>query len=199
MATKHKEPDPVKYMLLDLTSLEGTSVIRICDLKQAQYYGQILQAQGRSVIAPVLKGQGFSKLSKEQLQYLYWNTCGETPPEDYNELIKSCLVRLVTMPMDDTTHEFLEKQAQAVLDAAAEAAGIKEKKEVDPLARPKKTSLTGIVWEIADALYKKAGDTFPDRKAVIDACVAEEINQSTAATQYAKWHKAKEAASKHIP
>jgi hypothetical protein len=195
---KYKEPEATRYMLLDVTTVEGTSVIRIVDLLQAQFYGQILQAQGRKVMAPPLMGRGFSKLEKIQLQYLYWNTCAETPPEDYSALIQGCLTRLAALPLDDTSHEFLEKQAQAVVEAAAEAAGVKEKKEVDPLARPKATSTTGLVWSIADSLYEKAGNVFPDRKLIIDACVAEEINPSTAATQYSKWRKSKEAASKQL-
>lgn len=44
---------------------------------------------------------------------------------------------------------------------------------------------TAKVWEIADGVGKA------DRNAIIQACVAQGINQSTAATQYSKWKKAR--------
>lgn len=44
---------------------------------------------------------------------------------------------------------------------------------------------TAKVWEIADGVGKA------DRNAIIAACVAQGINQATAATQYSKWKKAR--------
>lgn len=44
---------------------------------------------------------------------------------------------------------------------------------------------TAKVWEIADGVGKA------DRNAILEACVAQGINQSTAATQYSKWKKAR--------
>ncbi|MCK9513539.1 MAG: hypothetical protein M0R28_20255 [Pigmentiphaga sp.] len=44
---------------------------------------------------------------------------------------------------------------------------------------------TAKVWQIADGVGKA------DRNAIIQACVAAGINQSTAATQYSKWKKAR--------
>lgn len=44
---------------------------------------------------------------------------------------------------------------------------------------------TAKVWEIADGVGKA------DRNAIIQACVAQGINPSTAATQYSKWKKAR--------
>jgi hypothetical protein len=200
MATK-KPLQPVKYMLLDLTTLEGTSCVRIVNHRQAQAYGVIMQAQGRKASAPPLLGRSFAKFDKLQLQYLHWSLFGTTPPEEYNTLVSECLAKLETEPMDDTSEEFLERQAAEVL-AAAESAkdAAKPKAPSDPLARPaKETSTTGLVWKIADEQYRLAGNKMPDRKAVLDACAAEEINPSTAATQYAKWKKAKEAGSKETP
>ena len=52
-----------------------------------------------------------------------------------------------------------------------------------PSSAPSKGA-TAKVWEIADRVG-------PDRKAIIDACIAEGINQATAATQYSKWKKAR--------
>lgn len=50
-----------------------------------------------------------------------------------------------------------------------------------------KRGVTARVWAIADTV--EGGD----RKAIIDACVAEGINPATAATQYSKWKKAQQA------
>lgn len=199
MATK-KPLQPVKYMLLDLTTLEGTSCVRVVNHRQAQAYGVIMQAQGRKASAPPLLGRSFAKFEKIQLQYLFWNLLGTTPPDDYNALVAACLAKLEAEPMDDTSDDFLERQAAEAIAAEEASADAKPKAPVDPLARPaRETSTTGLVWKLADEQYRLAGNKLPDRKAVLDACAAEEINPSTAATQYAKWKKAKEAGSKETP
>lgn len=54
--------------------------------------------------------------------------------------------------------------------------------------KPSPSGATGKVWLIADRVHAEKG---LDRKAIMDACVAEGINPSTAGTQYAKWKKAK--------
>ena len=53
-------------------------------------------------------------------------------------------------------------------------------------------SRTGRVWEIADALSERLGRR-ADRKAVVDACVAEGGNPNTASTQYFHWKQAYDA------
>lgn len=47
-----------------------------------------------------------------------------------------------------------------------------------------KSGATARVWQIASSMPGA------DRKAVIDACVAQGINAATASTQYGKWKKA---------
>ena len=54
--------------------------------------------------------------------------------------------------------------------------------------KPSPSGATGKVWLIADRVYGQSG---LDRKAIIDACIAEGINPATAGTQYSKWKKAK--------
>ncbi|MEH6717365.1 MAG: hypothetical protein V7704_00675 [Aurantimonas endophytica] len=51
---------------------------------------------------------------------------------------------------------------------------------------PDAHSKTGRVWEIADTLSKRLGRR-ADRKAVVDAAVAEGGNANTASTQYFHW------------
>lgn len=61
------------------------------------------------------------------------------------------------------------------------------KDEKNGVVRPGAGSTTGRVWEIAVKLSTKKEAA--KRKTVIDACVAEKINPSTAATQYGRWRK----------
>ena len=56
------------------------------------------------------------------------------------------------------------------------------------VTRPKAGTKTGIVWEIADALSAKAGAP-AGRKVVLEAAAEQELNASTAATQYGRWRK----------
>lgn len=189
MKREYKMPD-TKYMLIDVTSLETTKVVKVAHLREVELLGRLLQANGRKTIAPPLEGRGLSALDKMQLQYLYWNTCEETPPEDYAELLQKCLIKLETLPMDQTPLATLEKECERVCPRDAVVHQKKEsapKEPKDPLARPKATSTTGLVWEIADKLYAAAGNQIPNRKEMIAACVAEEINPATASTQFGKW------------
>lgn len=184
----------MKYMLIDITTPETTKVLAVAELQPSQLLGKIYQAKGLQVIAPPVEGRGFSKLEKLSLQYLYWNVCQETPPDNYAELINRCLAVIEKMPMDETPIATLQKEVARLYPegtqfAPAEPKAVREPGE--PSARPKGTSTTGRVWEIADGLFTAAGNTLPDRKSIIDACVAEGINQATASTQYAKWKKTK--------
>jgi dTDP-4-dehydrorhamnose 3,5-epimerase-like enzyme len=47
--------------------------------------------------------------------------------------------------------------------------------------------LEGKVWDIADEISKTITDAKALRKSVIDRCVQEGINQSTASVQFGKW------------
>lgn len=54
--------------------------------------------------------------------------------------------------------------------------------------KPSPSGATGKVWLIADRVHAEKG---LDRKAIIDACIAEGINPATAGTQYSRWKKSK--------
>lgn len=80
-------------------------------------------------------------------------------------------------------------------DETAEAKPKKPKKEPKPprpeqngIKRPSDGTQTGRVWDIADAISKQKGEP-ATRIEVVNACSEEEINTSTAATQYGKWRK----------
>lgn len=183
----------MKYMLIDVTAVETTAVLAIATNPRIVLLGKIQQAQGRKVIAPPLEGRSFSKLEKLPLQYLYWSICKETPPDDYSELLRQCLTKLDSIPVDETPLEELEREVARLYPEEPVSRG--EKKAARdpgaPPARPKATSTTGRVWEIADSLMK--GNVLPERKAVIAACEAEGINPATASTQYGKWKASKSA------
>lgn len=190
----------MKYMILNITTVEGTCVVAVREnATEAGLLGRIKKAEGYEMIAPPLEGRGFSKLDKLQLQYLFWNTTKQTPPEDYAELIKVLAAAIDLIPVDTTPVRELERLVEQLdptySSPSTEPAEPKEPKAPkDPNARPKATSTTGWVWEICDKLFVENGNQIPDRKKAIDACVAEDINAATASTQYAKWKKAKESA-----
>jgi hypothetical protein len=68
-----------------------------------------------------------------------------------------------------------------------------------PGERPKSTTTTGKVWDIADKVLGKTKlpvsvDGWKSlRTAIMAACDKEGINKATAATQYSKWKAAKSA------
>lgn len=181
----------MKYMLIDVTAVESTAVLAIATNPRVVLLGKIQQAQGRKVIAPPLEGRSFSKLEKLPLQYLYWSVCKETPPDDYSELLRRCLAKLDAMPVDETPLEELEREVARLYPEGPVSQGEKKapRDPGAPPARPKATSTTGRVWEIADGMM--TGSALPERKAVIAACEAEGINPATASTQYGKWKASK--------
>lgn len=63
-----------------------------------------------------------------------------------------------------------------------------EQPKANGVTRPKDGTATGKVWDIADALSKKAKKPTA-RKPVLEAAAEAGINPSTAATQYGRWRK----------
>lgn len=61
-----------------------------------------------------------------------------------------------------------------------------EKDTQNGVTRPKAGTATGKVWEHADSISKK-NKAPAKRGEVIEACTADGINASTAATQYSRW------------
>ena len=185
----------MKYMLIDTTSVEQTKVVAVSGLREIQLIGRILQAEGRTVMAPPLLGRGFAKIDKLPLQYLFWNTCQEKPPEDYGELIRICMQTIDTMPVVTETIAQLESRCKELgLDlnsSKTEATGAKVSTSSGPVERPKGESTTGKVWAIADRLFTEHNG-MPPRDKIMAACTEAGINPATAATQYSKWKKTKE-------
>lgn len=178
------------YMLIDVTTVENTRVLRIGNLERMQLHGRLYTDQGKKVIAPPVAGRGFSKLDKLALQYLYWNTCGKEPPEDYGQLVQDCLTIINEMtPCDDLLKG---------LHAAADGIDILHpavKKEPAPVVikPPKVTTTTGVIWQIADECLDDLHNGHqPDdwkelRGEVVNRCKREGFNESTISVQYGRW------------
>lgn len=194
------------YMVIDLTTLEESKVVAVAPMKQAQLIGKILQAQNRRVIAPPLEGRGFAKLEMQVLQYIFWNMTQTPPPVEYAELLKAALVHAKEIPLDEVPLHELEKTVRDLYPDEKQSGSTdpkepkKPKEPGAPADRPKATSTTGRVWELADAAYAKvmskaADGATPDwteiRKALMTLTDADQINKATAATQWSKWKSAK--------
>ena len=204
----HEKGKTMKYMLIDITTVEGTYLRLIGSGLQVELMGQLLKAQGVKVIAPPLEGRGFSKFDLLQLQYLYWNSCGKPPVSDYGNLVIACLTEFEVIPVSEVSVEALKAEV-AKLTPPEDETNKTEAKPVKKATTPRKpgevpaaTSTTGKVWVIADHVLAShpaitaATDWKPIRDSVIAACESEGINKATAATQYSKFKASKIAALK---
>jgi hypothetical protein len=186
------------YIVIDTTTIAEAKVVAVAKLVEAGLIGRIQKASGRTVIAPPLEARGFTNMPVEQLQYLYWNTMQLPPPAEYADLVKAMQAAAELLPVDATPVETLEREVARLYP---DEPGQRSDKPKEPRApgepheRPKGTSTTGRVWEVADAQFaalSPANDaTNADwkaiRTAIVAACEAEGINKATAATQYSKW------------
>lgn len=182
------------YMLIDVTSPEETKVLKVANLKCVTLWGHIFKAQGKKVIAPPMEGRGFGKLDEISLKYLYWHLTETTPPDDYAELVQNALKAVQAIAKAPESFDTLMREINRLginMDDPTASVPKAEKDPNAPPSRPKATTTTGLVWQLADEAFEAAGNQMPNRADVIAACEKEGINASTAATQYAKWKKAK--------
>lgn len=202
-----------KYMIIDVTTPEAVKVLRVAEMTNCQLWGRLYQAEGKKVVAPPVEGRGFGKLDRLQLQYLYWGLHQETPPEDYAALVRRCLDTIDAMPLDHTDTSWLQGEVdrlapEGTATATAQDGATTAPKApkatkapttpADPNGRPKATSTTGLVWDLADTAYATVvidGAAEPDWKAVraelARLCSQEGINAGTMGVQYGKWKASK--------
>lgn len=186
------------YMVIDTTKVEETKIKFVAENERATLLGRLYKAEhpGRTCIAPPVEGRGFSKLDKLALQYLFWNTFGKTPNEDYQILLKEALEETLKLEVNQSEISILQASLAEFGDLGPSGAPV-PKKEPKPKAEktglevPKATSTCGVVWDIAEKMFIANGNVIPERKAFIDACVEEGLHPATASTQFAKWKKTK--------
>lgn len=200
-----------KYMIIDVTTPAAIKVLRVAEMTNCQLWGRLYQAEGKKVIAPPVEGRGFGKLGLLQLQYLYWSLHQKTPPEDYATLVRECLSTIDAMPLDHTDTVWLQGEVDRLAPSVTTAAedGPKPAPKApkapkapttpaDPNGRPKASSTTGLIWDLADTAYATVvpdGAAEPDWKAVraelARLCAQEGINAGTMGVQYGKWKASK--------
>ena len=200
-----------KYMIIDVTTPAAIKVLRVAEMTNCQLWGRLYQAEGKKVIAPPVEGRGFGKLELLQLQYLYWSLHQKTPSEDYTTLVRECLSTIDAMPIDHTDTVWLQGKIDRLAPSVTTAAedGPKPTPKApkapkapttpaDPNGRPKASSTTGLVWDLADTAYATVvpdGAAEPDWKAVraelARLCSQEGINAGTMGVQYGKWKASK--------
>lgn len=82
----------------------------------------------------------------------------------------------------------MTEQANNTEVEATKAEIVKDQK--NGVTRPSANTQTGKVWAICDLIYAQATEENPiTRSRVIKTAEADEINVSTAATQYGRWRK----------
>lgn len=174
---------------------DQTKLVTIAGVREAPLIAKLycFNHPGFVCIAPPITGQGFGKLTLEQLQYLYWNHHQLEPKGDYADLSKALRHVYSKMPADPTPLEHLEREVERKIPSeGAQSQTGEPKAKKEPGEAPKKGSTTGLVWELADQVI--AGMTIDAttdwktvRVGVMAICEKEGINPATAATQYAKW------------
>jgi hypothetical protein len=192
------------YVLIDITNLEQTCMPRVAELRQIIELSKLQKVAGRTVIGPELNAKAFTRLEKEQLQYIVWNHTQTPPPEDYGELVQKCLAIALEITPDESSLKELEtlvknsgyddapagSSAEEIKAAVTPKAKVAKPAKTGEVARPKEGTATGAVWDICDEMTLANGGVIPDRKLVIDKCVEEGVNKATASTQFGKWKKA---------
>lgn len=198
---KAYRPPKVMYMVIDTTVVADTKIRFVADLGRTGLLGRIYMAEhpGRKVITPPLERRGFAKLDQLALQYLVWNTFGETPKENYSELTEQAFNLTVSkIEPTETEIKLLESQWAGFEGQVEESSKPKAPKASKPATEPgaspetpKPTSTCGIVWALGDEMYAANGNQLPERAAFIARCEQEGIHPATASTQFAKWKKTK--------
>lgn len=176
--------------MIVLKSAEGDGCV-----KRLEYWAEILIPKKEFYICGNTRRE-MARWSLEEVTQLYENTeeC-EIKTKEYArslELLSYCYRRV---DIDDTDLMGLIRKLGRELGAP----NLKPQKEKNPhkgesstiVKRPKEGTMTERVWQVADWLY---GEQDPKdfnckdlRNKVIEACVNNEINASTATTQFAKW------------
>lgn len=90
------------FALVDISSLDGTAFLKNAQMKQILLWQKVYAMDGKPTKRLDLLHD------KTQLQYLYYNTTNEAPPEDITTLTSRCAELATQLPVDNTSVEELQ-------------------------------------------------------------------------------------------
>lgn len=130
----------------------------------------------------------------EEMKRLYSNTSGDEIKRALPETVLYGCVRLAEhFPIDErSSNELLTELGRPFITSKLpipERNINKSSSSEKSYNRPKEGTTTRRVWDICDEM-KKDFNEIPKKYEVVDSCVKEGINPSTASTQYSKWRNA---------
>jgi len=176
-------------------------------VEQLQYWADILCPDSDYLIADTQK-KVYAAFTEMELKILYGNTIMQDMrhiiPSSYNKLLNEVVKLGEGIEEDETELSDLKKKLGKALSSPFPlnkptqiSGGSPTKPKAPPSVgkRPKAGTSTAKVWDIADEMM--AGDpglgidSKDFRKCVIEECVKEGLNPSTASTQFGKWKNSK--------
>lgn len=140
-----------------------------------------------SAVVLLHDAKSYSILTDAELRELLYNTTGaKVEGGTLSQLKEYISARLQSLPADPTPAEKILEIIAAKSGNACNEAQAKS----TPIRRAA-GGVTAAVWQIADQCSQQYADvSIPElRKIIIDKCVENGINFSTASTQYARWKK----------
>ncbi|AUR88739.1 hypothetical protein NVP2117O_61 [Vibrio phage 2.117.O._10N.261.45.E9] len=181
-----------------LIDLDGLRLPKACKTtKQGAYWADILLPKKEYHLCS-LEGKSFSVLSEAELRTLILNETGSEMSESmsYDKLVEKAKWCAEQLEVDATEEAVLAKKlGREITPIQPIPQPEKKGRKTNPATsggkaptRPKAGTATGRVWDLADSVHTKVGDDI-EKQMVVDLCVAEGINPSTAGTQFGKWRK----------
>lgn len=166
--------------------IESLSIVAVAPSEeQAVLWAEVKCPEGS--IAVVNNPSSYSILTEEELRRLLTKATGaKVEGGTLSQLKEYVSARLQSLPADSTP-------AEKILEIIAAKSGnaCNEAQAKSSPVRRAAGGVTAAVWQIADQCSQQYGDvSIPElRKIIIDKCVQNGINFSTASTQYARWKK----------
>jgi hypothetical protein len=192
----------MKSILIDIDKMEILKVVEGRNsVRQCEYWADILIPKSEFYICGELN-RDLSHFTLMELQMLYNKAAGAQARfsvSDYSRAIEFVSTQISQFPIDDTPLSHLEKKLKKplstdnVLPAKEKKQSAKAMKDSGVPTRPKEGSMTARVWEAADYYLgtqpNRDADGKEFRNLIINCCVENGLNPSTASTQFAKWKK----------
>lgn len=166
--------------------IESLTIVAVAPSEeQAVLWAEVKCPEGS--IAVVNNASSYSILTEEELRRLLTKATGaKVEGGTLSQLKEYISTRLQSLPADPTP-------AEKILEIIAAKSGnaCNEAQAKNTPIRRAAGGVTAAVWQIADQCSQQYADvSIPElRKIIIDKCVENGINFSTASTQYARWKK----------